>query len=314
MSSYIGNQPTITNVTGYLGAFRNRVINGGMDFDQRNAGTLVANVGAGVYTLDRWFANRVTASAGGQVQQIAGLVNGNFQNMLKVSRLAGNAALDAINLWYSGETADSIPLIGQPLTLSFWAKAGANLSGPVTWSIITGTGTDQRVSSGYTGSVTLATGTLALTTTLSQFVFNTAAFTGSEFGLKFSHSAPTGTAGADDSFSITGVQLETGTILSPVFERRMSAEFLLALRYYQVFQEFYAFASYVNGGTTTVNNSISYPWMRSIPTVGLTGLAAVNSTGVGVQNIWNNVASFFTTSVAAGQSSLKIKATLDAEL
>ena len=34
--------------------FRNRIINGGMVFDQRNGGASVSYASTGVYTLDRW--------------------------------------------------------------------------------------------------------------------------------------------------------------------------------------------------------------------------------------------------------------------
>lgn len=237
MSSYIGNEPAATTITQYLGAFRNLILNGPMDFDQRGGGTLYTSVAAGIYTLDRWFGWRTSGTVGGQVQQIAGAVQAagaaTFLNSLKMSRLAGNAGVDPINLNYSAETKDCLSLVGQPLTLSFVAKAGANLSGPFTYSVLTGTGTDER-STAYTGSATLLTGTAALTTTPQLFVFNAGAVPTNvrEIGIKFSMSAPAGTAGADDSVSITGVQLEPGVILSPTFERRPQSLELLSLQRY----------------------------------------------------------------------------------
>ena len=56
-ASINGATPTTDNTMG-----RNRIINGDMRIDQRNAGASVTNIAAAVYTVDRWNINCSQAS------------------------------------------------------------------------------------------------------------------------------------------------------------------------------------------------------------------------------------------------------------
>jgi hypothetical protein len=113
------------------------------------------------------------------------------------------------------ETNDSVRYANKPVTLSFWAKAGANYSSAssalgVQWT--TGTGTDQRVIDGYTGASNIVATNATLTTSWQRFSFTgTAASNTNEMGFLI-YNTPVGTAGANDWFEITGVQVEFGSV------------------------------------------------------------------------------------------------------
>jgi hypothetical protein len=190
----------------------NGVINGGMDIWQR--GTSFALTSPSVaYTADRWlgrhFGANVTYS-----QQTSGLTG--IQYSLRVQRPNGTTATNEQSVYYQFETADSYRFAGQTVTLSFWAKAGANFSQPssiLTSQIYSGTGTNQNITSGaYTGQVTVANQNNTLTTSWQRFSVTAAVgSTATQIALLFI-TTPSGTAGANDWFEITGVQLEVGSV------------------------------------------------------------------------------------------------------
>jgi hypothetical protein len=136
------------------------------------------------------------------------------------------------------ETSDAIRFAGQTVTFSFYAKAGANYSPTSSllgYRLASGTGTDQNLlTGGYTGNVNLLDSTQAITTTYTRYSFTaTVGSTATELGLFF-YSTPTGTAGANDWFEITGVQLEIGSTATP-FSRAggtIQGELAACQRYY----------------------------------------------------------------------------------
>ena len=67
-----GNTATINSMTptaDSLQGFRNRIINGDMRIDQRNAGAAVTVTSSGPYTVDRFYANKDTSGATVTAQQ-----------------------------------------------------------------------------------------------------------------------------------------------------------------------------------------------------------------------------------------------------
>jgi hypothetical protein len=194
-------------------AGKNAVINGGMDIWQRGTSITMSST---AYTADRW--NGYRSVAGGTVtRQATGDTTNlpNIQYCARVSRDSGNTATTSLYFGQSVETSNAIPYAGKAITFSFYARKGANYS-PTSSALIaglySGTGTDQNNTTGsYTGFATVAENTATLTTTWQRFTYTgTFAATATEFCVQFAMS-PTGTAGANDYFEITGVQLELGT-------------------------------------------------------------------------------------------------------
>ena len=193
---------------------RNNVLNSSMNIWQR--GTSIATGGA--YTADRWYCGGNTdATVTRQVtNDTANLPN--IQYCARVQRNSGSAVTNNINFLQPFETINSIPLVGKTVTFSFYARAGANYSSAsnaLRVILNTGTGTDQNAYTGYTGSATPIDQTATLTTTWQRFTYSaTVATTATEIAPYFLNT-PVGTAGANDYYEVTGVQLEVGNQVTP---------------------------------------------------------------------------------------------------
>jgi hypothetical protein len=211
--------------------FRNVLVNG--DFKVWQRGTSLASGGATTYTADRWIVSSPNAGRTAS-RQSAGLDG--FQYCMRVSRDSGNSTLGALDLSQSVETINSYQFAGKQITLSFWARAGANYSPASSGLYIglqSGTGTDQNIESSWTGGVSLVNTTITLTTSWQKFQFTSpVASSATGIGL-YIRSTPVGTAGADDYFEITGVQLEQNYQPTPFEQRPYGVELALCQRYYQ---------------------------------------------------------------------------------
>ena len=263
------DQTQMSTATG--GSFRNRIINGDMRIWQR--GTTISNPisSPNFYTADRWGCNRAGDVTGATVSRdISGLSG--LEYSLKLQRTAGNTSTAALSLWYSNESTNTYDLAGSPVTLSFYAKTGANYSGGSLGVIIySGTGTDQRVYA-YTGSVSVASTSQSITSTWTRYTLTgTVPANSTELGLQITWT-PTGTAGADDSVYITGVQLEAGSTATDFERRPIGTELALCQRYYETLAndtEGVSLVSYFH--LTNINRSRWFfkATKRAQPTVGL---------------------------------------------
>ena len=181
---------------------RNIIINGAMQVWQRGTSFVNPSVGGNFYTADRWAVNRAGDVTGSTASRSTSVPAG-FQYSLALQRTAGDAGTAGLFLFYSNETVNSIQLQGQSITLSFWARSGANYSGGSLSIVVnTGTGTDQRVYA-YTGSSSIISATQAITSTWTRYSFvGMVPSNATEIGFYLSWT-PTGTAGADDAVYFT---------------------------------------------------------------------------------------------------------------
>ena len=193
-------------------AGKNAVINGGMDIWQR--GTSIA-LTTQAYGPDRWFCSSYNTST--LSQQLTNDTT-NLPTIKYCARYLRNSGANTVNFQYlsqSIETINSVQFAGQQITLSFWARAGAGFTSAAnTFSIqiISGTGTDQNVLSGFTGTTQVTAPSKTLTTTWQRFtVTGTVGATATQLGLVFGYTPVGTTAPANDYFEITGVQLELGS-------------------------------------------------------------------------------------------------------
>jgi hypothetical protein len=122
--------------------------------------------------------------------------------------------------------------------MSFYARAGANYSptsNALTAILYTGTSTDGNVLAGPWVNVAQPVGGYAtLTTTWQRFSFTgTLASNITQFATFFS-ATPTGTAGANDYFEITGVQIDIGSVALPfrTYAGTIQGELAACQRYY----------------------------------------------------------------------------------
>jgi hypothetical protein len=276
-------------------AGKNALINGGMDIWQR--GTTSASITSSqVYTADRWTA--VTGASTGTVvsrQSTSDTTNLPFiQYCARVQRSSGQTGTSFVQFAQSMESVNSVRYAGQSVTLSFYARAGANYSSAsnaLNVLMLTGTGTDQQVLVGYTGSVSAINSFATLTTTWQRFTFTaTLATNTNEIGVDFYYT-PVGTAGANDYFEITGVQLELGSTATP-FSRTggtIQGELANCQRYYRPLGT--ATGSAVGADASLVDFGVDISTMRvspiSVVLSGAISVIATNWLGGGTQSSAN---------------------------
>jgi hypothetical protein len=261
------------------------------------------------FAADRWQV--YIGNAGRTVsQQASGLTS--FRYSMRVARDSGNTSTAVTQVTQNIESNMSYPLAGKTVTVSFYGKAGANYSaasGALTYALYQGTGIDQNVF-GMTGGSGVGTGTATLTTSWQRFSFSvTVPTTSTELAVYFS-TTPVGTAGANDWFEITGVQLEEGSVATP-FSRNgatIQGELAACQRYYwrntspglaNTRHSLFAPAA----STTQIYFQIQNPVpMRVTPTaIDYSALVAYDNVGIGntiTPTIDANANSFYTTVTA----------------
>lgn len=273
---------TQDNVGGAVAPFvagKNKIINGDFGINQR--GTTGNLNTPNYYSFDRWQAYRNGAVTGGTWSRVTASLDG-FYYAARIQRDSGNSATEGLNLATSFETTQISNLWGNYLTLSFYARKGANFSGSsdsITSNLYSGTGTDGSLGVGFTSAAVISgSGSKILTTSWQRFSITTTAplaNTATQLGVRFNYT-PTGTAGAADYFEVTGVQLEIGQTPTPftTASGSIGGELALCQRYYYL-QSSYA----VSGGTAFVTNGYFYSstqWeggvnfpvsMRTVPTL-----------------------------------------------
>jgi hypothetical protein len=263
------------------GGSGNAVINSAFDIWQRGTSGTASGTSAGSgYNSDRWYdyyagALTVSRQATGDTTNLP-----NIQWAARVQRNSGQTS--ATSIWHAQdiETVNSIPFTGKTVTFSFYARRGANYSGAsnnLTFLVKSGTGTDQHILAGFTGESDVISTTATLTTTWQRFTATgTVATTATQLGVGFTYDA-VGTAGADDWFEVTGVQLEAGSTAT-AFRRNadsLQAELAACQRYY--FQS--AIGNDVNLGVTTYWQNTTLWNFASFPVTMRANPTAIVSTG-----------------------------------
>lgn len=272
---------------------RNKIINGAMMIDQRNAGAAVT-VNATGYTLDRWLA--ITAQSGKySVQQNAGSVSppSGFANYIGVTSLSAysSGAGDAFLLNHYVEGLNSYDFGwgtsgAVSATLSFWVRSSltgtfslsvcnepANstyitnytINSANTWEYKTITIPAQTAGSWNTNNTVgvqirfdLGSGSNSNGTAGSWITSNLLRTSGSQ--------SVVGTNGA--TFYITGVQLEKGASATPFENRLYGTELALCQRYFQKIPSSGSYALWSSYGATY--NYVNWQFkvsMRTAPTI-----------------------------------------------
>jgi len=226
---------TLNQVPSYE-SYRNLIINGNMSVAQRATSAALGN--RTYTTIDRWNLSQDGTANGASSQITTGLPT-SFKYGLKIGRNNAATQTGAIVVTQALESVDSYKLRGKQVTLSFYAKKGANYSSAssiLNVEVATGTGTDQAASvfyGGWTGSNVLINTSVTLTTGWVYYtVTGTVSATANQIGLDFYY-VPVGTAGADDNLYITGVQLEVGSVATPFEFEPFETTLRKCQRYYE---------------------------------------------------------------------------------
>jgi hypothetical protein len=296
-----GNTATINGMTptaDSLQGFRNRIINGDMRIDQRNAGAAVTIVNdANQYTTDRWQVVE-SSSCVLSAQQVTDAPS-SFQNSLKitVTTAAGSVGASEIGIVEQRlegfNTADFAfgSASASSVTLSFWVKSsitgsfsgslrngGSNRAYPFSYTISAANTWEQK-------SVTIAGDTTGTWVTNNGIGIRLAFDIGSGSSRRgtanaWAASNLDGVTGAasivttlNATWQVTGVQLEAGSVATPFERRPYGTELALCQRYYYRITgvnnlSSISTGSVDSGGTTTLTNgTVSFPvTMRTAPT------------------------------------------------
>jgi hypothetical protein len=241
----------------------NPILNGAYDIWQRGTSfSLAASTSAANgFSADRWQTTTGANQACTLSRQSTGDTTNlpNIQYCLRYQRNSGQTGTGFLPLAQSLETVNAIPYAGKTITLSFYARAGANYSSAssaFTVKIDSGTGTDQNILTGYTGGASPINASVTLTTTWQRFsATGTIAATAAEFGIYLGFT-PVGTASTNDYYEITGVQIDIGSVALP-FRRAMNTlqgELAACQRYYYRNTGGGIYSTYAWGFSTSTTN------------------------------------------------------------
>jgi hypothetical protein len=276
-------------------AMRNKVINGAMDIDQRNAGASVTPTATG-YTIDRWQAG-VTQASKISVQQNAGAVTppAGFTNYLGMTSLSAYSVLagDTFSFFQQVEGLNVADfgwgtVNAATVTLSFWARSSLtglfggsivnsaqNRAYPFSYTINAANTWEYKTITipGDTSGTWLTNNGIGVSVRFSGGSGSNLSGTAGSWAAANYWSATgatsiVGTNGA--TFYITGVQLEVGSVATP-FERRLyTTELQLAQRYCQVLTAQLVYAVTSSSGNQIINNIALPVAMRVAPTAAYT--------------------------------------------
>jgi len=302
--------------------FRNRIINGAMMIDQRNAGASVTPAD-GAYTLDRWYADNPSAKF--SVQQNAGSVTPpvGFRNYLGVTSLS-SYSITATDIYTITQRIEGFNTAdfnfgtanASTITFSFWVRS--SLTGTFGGSL-RNSGNTRNYPFSYTISASntweYKTITIAGDTT-GTWLTNNGVGLGVSFGLGVG-STYSGTAGAwtgtsnifsatgavsvvgtnGATFYITGVQLEVGSVATPFERIDYGSQLIQCQRYFQI----------VYNGTIFIaqssNNGYLFPTfspMRASPSISASASINVdNNVNANYTQSSNNVANGTPTSATS---------------
>ena len=306
---------------------KNRIINGAMVIDQRNAGASVTPAN-GAYTLDRWIYQASQASKV-SIQQNAGSVTPpvGFSNYLGVTSLSaytvGSAetfvvsqrieGFNTADLGWGTANAKTVTLSFQvysSLTGTFsgvFGNSNATRSYPFTYSIPianTWTTISVTIAGDTSGSWVGATNGVGIVVYFSLGTGSTLSGTAGSWSANGYYGATgatsvVGTNGA--TFYITGVQLEVGSSATGYEYRQFGQELALCQRYYQ-----YAAGTQYSGYGATYNyvNWYFKVTMRAAPTLGGAIAGTVSNTGTDFTQSWSAGSSYASFSNATASAEL----------
>jgi hypothetical protein len=263
---------TTQNTTDRYG-FVNRIINGDMRIDQRNAGASV-NMDSNVFPVDRWESRE--DSDGSMTAQRSTVAPAGFSNSILVTTTTADASLSASQYARVFQSIEGFNVAdlgwgtasAKSVTISFWVRSsltgtfggalynGAfNRSYPFTYTISSADTWEYKTVTiaGDTSGTWLTNNGIGLGVnfglgTGSDFSGTAGAWTGS--GLLSATGAVSVIGTLNATWYITGVQFEVGSVATPFERRPYGTELQLCQRYYEVL-------SYATGTLASIGQAIS---------------------------------------------------------
>ena len=247
---------SLDQVTG----FKNRIINGAMVLDQRNAAASQTFTAAAAlaYSVDRWYGYCTGANVTGQ--QVAGSTTPtNTQFRYKFT---GAASVTAVGFGQRIEQKNSYDMAGSTCTLSADLAISATLT-TVTWTASYATTTADTFGTLASPTVTqIATGTFTVSATVTNFSTNISVPAAATTGIQIVFTVGALTAGL--TWTIGNVQLEKGSTATSFDYRPYGTELQLCQRYFQGVQTYFGLKT--ASGYTRVNIALPVS-MRVSPSI-----------------------------------------------
>jgi len=290
------------NASGFIG-HRNRIINGAMVIDQRNAGASVTPTTDNTYTLDRWTA-KLSQSSKYSVQQSSTAPTG-FKNSLLITSLSAYT-VGASESFFTKQVIEGFNVAdlgwgaagASTVTLSFWVRSSltgtfggslwnsaADRSYPYSYTISAANTWEQKsiTIAGDTSGTWLTTNGGGINVGFAFGVGTSLSTTAGAWAAGFYPSATgatsvVGTNGA--TFYITGVQLEAGTTASPFEYRQYGTEFSLCQRYFYKVVGGTSYQRFGTGASNATTTQFPVIPLQTYMRVGPTSLTTTGSFGV----------------------------------
>ena len=288
---------------------RNRIINGNMATDQRNAGaaqTITAGA-ALAYSVDRWYAYCTGANVTGQ--QVAGATANQYRY-----RFTGAASVTAIGFAQRIEAINSADLAGTTATLS--VDLANSLLTTVTWTAYYANTTDTFGSLASPTVTSIATGTFTVTSTVTRYNAQISIPSAATTGLQILFTVGAQTSG---TWTIGSVQLEVGTIATP-YERQIYSDQLAQCRRYYFdaasgsATAVYQLTSFSSAAGAVTLPMINWPPMRTTPTAAVQNLYYGNGSALTFSPASPSTAMTYMTFSGAGTGIVDFNVLLSAEL
>ena len=303
---------TVTSLNGGpIAGTRNRVINGDMRIDQRNAGASLSVANTGLYSVDRWrISNSVSTVT---VQQSSSVVPTDFGHSLGLTvSTTDNTGSHAVVQFVEGFNFSDLnwgSANAKTVILSFWVRSSLvgtygvglqnsaqNRSYVATYTINLANTWEYKtitVAGDTTGTWIGATNGIGLSLEFdlgSASSYNQAAGSWGVGGNARRTSGCVNWANTSSAtFYITGVQLEPGTVATPFERRSYGQELALCQRYYQAASGL-RISVYADSSAGFDSQQFFKVSMCLAPTVSFSGTYS-NLSGSGANNItteaWN---------------------------
>ena len=204
--------------------FRNRIINGDMRIDQRNAGASQTFTAAAAlaYSVDRFYGFCTGANVTGA--RVAGTSPNEF-----AYQFTGAASVTAIGFGTRLEATNTTDLAGSTATLS--VQLANSLLTTVTWTAFRADTTDAFGTLASPTRTQIATGTFTVTSSLATYSAQISVPSAATTGIEIVFTVGAQTSG---TWTIDNVQLEQGSTATDFERRPIGTELGLCQRYYEI--------------------------------------------------------------------------------
>ena len=200
-------------------AIGNPILNSAYQVWQRNTSATYTGATNQYTGADRWSYLGSAGSSATISRQATGDTTNlpNIQYCTRYLRTASNTDTNTLYFAQTFETINTYQFVGKTITLSFYARKGANYSAASSYlaaNLAYGTGTDQALNGGAAAN-NIVTQQNVLTSTWTRFSVTAAVPTAATQLVAMFTFVPVGTAGAADYYEITGVQIDQGSVALP---------------------------------------------------------------------------------------------------